>query len=166
MVDREVREPQNFGVSAVPSQLSIHKPGRVSPMVTSQPLHQLVFFSLGGLICMTVVSILRPRLRSPTSWTMSTKMTSSCSSTLRQSTHIELPSLLNIDIDTVSDGLALGHFTSVDLVKTYLARIEEATYFKAVLQINPNALTAAQDLDDERVRLKSRGYVRYCFLFW
>lgn len=29
-------------------------------------------------------------------------------------------------------------------------RIEDASSFKAVLQVNPNALTAAQGLDDER----------------
>ena len=69
----------------------------------------------------------------------------------------DLPSLLDIDIETTSEGLASGRFTSVDLVKAYLARIEEASYFKAVLQVNPDVLTVAQDLDDERIRSGSRG---------
>ena len=71
----------------------------------------------------------------------------------------ELPSLLNVSIETISEYLAAGRFTSVELVKTYLARIEEASYFKAVLQVNPDALTAAQDLDDERKQSGGRGYV-------
>lgn len=71
----------------------------------------------------------------------------------------DLPSLLNANIETISECLAAGRFTSVELVKTYLARIEEASYFKAVLQVNPDALTAAQDLDDEREQSEGRGYV-------
>ena len=70
----------------------------------------------------------------------------------------DLPSLLDMDIEKTSEGLAAGHFTSVDLVKAFLARIEEASYFKAVLQVNPDALTAAQALDDERIQSGSRGY--------
>jgi hypothetical protein len=60
----------------------------------------------------------------------------------------DLPSLLNIDIETTSEGLATARFTSVDLVKAYLGRIEEASCFKAVLQVNPDALFAAQLLSD------------------
>jgi amidase len=68
-----------------------------------------------------------------------------------------LPSLLTITIENASEGLNGGHFTSVDLVKAYMARIEEASYFRAVLQVNPDALIAAKDLDDERLRSGSRG---------
>lgn len=46
-------------------------------------------------------------------------------------------------------------------MRAYLARIEEVSDFKAVLQVNPDALTAAQQLDDERVRSGRRGYVLY-----
>ncbi|KAF2762059.1 glutamyl-tRNA amidotransferase subunit A [Pseudovirgaria hyperparasitica] len=51
----------------------------------------------------------------------------------------------------------LGLFTSVELVKAYLARIEEASEFKAVLQINPDVLDVAESLDQERTRSGSRG---------
>ena len=68
-------------------------------------------------------------------------------------------SLLGVTFEQVSEGLSLGHFTSVDLVKAYLARIEEASYFNAVLQVNSDALVIAEALDDERARSGSRGYV-------
>lgn len=123
-------------------------------------------------MCMIAISASRQRLQLSILWTssrltaiMRPMMTSSHSSELGPSAHSDLPSLLNIDIDAISKGLASGHFTSVDLVKTYLARIEEASYFKAILQINPDALAAAQGLDDERIRLRSRGYVRCCLSF-
>ncbi len=53
-------------------------------------------------------------------------------------------------METISECLAAGRFISVQLVNTYFVRIEQASHFKAVPQVNPNALTAAQDLDDER----------------
>jgi amidase len=68
-----------------------------------------------------------------------------------------LPSLLTITIERACEGLNAGHFTSVDLVKAYIARIEETSNFKAVLQVNPDALTTAKNLDDERLLLGSRG---------
>ncbi|KAK7409129.1 hypothetical protein QQX98_008679 [Neonectria punicea] len=49
------------------------------------------------------------------------------------------------------------HGLAADLVKAYLARIEEASEFKAVLQVNPEAVAAARELDEERVRSASRG---------
>jgi amidase len=73
----------------------------------------------------------------------------------------DLPSLLNITIEKASEGLKSGRFKSVDLVKAYLARIEEAAEFNAILQVNPEALTVAKHLDDERVYSGSRGFVMY-----
>jgi hypothetical protein len=73
----------------------------------------------------------------------------------------DLPSLLNITIEKASEGLKSGRFKSVDLVKAYLARIEEASEFNAILQVNPEALTVAKHLDDERVYSGSRGFVMY-----
>ncbi|KAK4445842.1 amidase signature enzyme [Podospora aff. communis PSN243] len=58
---------------------------------------------------------------------------------------------------TLADGLHLGWLTTVDLTKAYLARIDEASDFNAVLQINPDALSAAQKLDEERKTGTSRG---------
>ncbi|OTA54812.1 amidase [Hypoxylon sp. EC38] len=67
------------------------------------------------------------------------------------------PPLLQLSIESASEGLQTGRFTSVDLVTAYLSRIEEASEFKAVLQVNPDALLIAQKLDDERVSQGSRG---------
>ena len=47
-----------------------------------------------------------------------------------------LPSLLDMNVQTTAQGLAAGRFTSVALVKTLLAIIEEASYHKAVPQVN------------------------------
>ncbi|KAK3332679.1 glutamyl-tRNA amidotransferase subunit A [Cercophora scortea] len=68
-----------------------------------------------------------------------------------------LPSLLHLTIEEAAKGLQSGRFTSVALTKAYIARINEASEFKAVLQINPDALTVAQQLDEERVRFRGRG---------
>ncbi|KAK3682879.1 glutamyl-tRNA amidotransferase subunit A [Podospora appendiculata] len=68
-----------------------------------------------------------------------------------------LPSLLHLTIEEAAEGLQSGRFTSVDLTKAYLARIDEASEFRAVLQINPDALIVAQQQDDERVRLGNNG---------
>lgn len=67
------------------------------------------------------------------------------------------PPLLSISIDDAAEGLQAGRFTSVELVKAYLARIEEASEFRAVLQVNSDVLQAAQSLDEERQRSTSRG---------
>jgi Asp-tRNA(Asn)/Glu-tRNA(Gln) amidotransferase A subunit family amidase len=53
----------------------------------------------------------------------------------------------------------------VDLVKAYLARIDEASEFKAVLQVNPEALIAAQHLDEERLRSGSKRLVNCLVCF-
>jgi amidase len=62
-----------------------------------------------------------------------------------------------------SEGLQSAHFTSVDLVKAYIARIHEVSEFNAVLQINPDAVTDVKNLDEERLRTGSRGYVNFFF---
>jgi amidase len=70
----------------------------------------------------------------------------------------ELPSLLNITLEQVAEGLDSKRFTSVDLVKAYIARIEECNEeFRAVLQINPDAVHVAKLLDQERGRSGRRG---------
>lgn len=70
---------------------------------------------------------------------------------------MDLPSLLHLNIENASQGLQSGRFTSVDLVKAYLARIQEAFEFRAVLQVNPDALAVAQQLDEERGTSGCRG---------
>lgn len=69
-----------------------------------------------------------------------------------------LPPILDLTIDLVQEGLISGTFTSVDLVKAYIARIAEASEFNAILQVNPDAVVVAQQLDEERTRTGSRGY--------
>jgi amidase len=70
-----------------------------------------------------------------------------------------IPSLLNITLDELSAGLDRGTFTAVDLVETYLARIKEVNdYFKAVIEVNPDALKIASQLDEEMARSKRRRY--------
>jgi amidase len=59
-------------------------------------------------------------------------------------------SLLQLNIETISAGLQSEKFTSEELVKAYLERIKEAKDFNAVLQINPEALDLAKELDTEQ----------------
>ncbi|KZP17361.1 amidase signature enzyme [Athelia psychrophila] len=67
-----------------------------------------------------------------------------------------LPDLYEASITELQRGLSLGHFTTVDLVKAYLARIEEVNYhgpnLRAILEANPKALAQAAVADDERKR--------------
>lgn len=71
-----------------------------------------------------------------------------------------LPPLTHLTIEDASRGLESGRFTSVALTKAYLARITEAAEFHAVLQLNPDALDVARQLDEERIRSGARGYAQ------
>lgn len=62
----------------------------------------------------------------------------------------DLPPLLHLTIQEAAEGLQSGRFTTLDLTKAFLARIDEASDFKAVLQVNPEALSVARELDQER----------------
>ncbi|EPT03273.1 hypothetical protein FOMPIDRAFT_1116650 [Fomitopsis schrenkii] len=72
-----------------------------------------------------------------------------------------LPDLYEAGIEEIQDGLKKKHFTSVDLVKAYLARIEEVNLqgpaLRAILETNPNALKQAAELDKERGATGPRG---------
>ncbi|OAX34667.1 amidase [Rhizopogon vinicolor AM-OR11-026] len=69
-----------------------------------------------------------------------------------------LPDLLYATIDDLQLGLAAGTFTSVDLVKAYLARINEVNpVLHAVIETNPDALSIAASLDTERAGGSTRG---------
>jgi len=87
--------------------------------------------------------------------TQNSSKQSGCSELTCSPASVELPSLLGIDIESVSEGLA--SVTSVDLVKAYLTRIAETREFNAVLQLNPNAATIVKSLDEESARFGSRG---------
>ena len=68
--------------------------------------------------------------------------------------------LFETSIEELQNGLEKNHFTSVDLVKTYIARIEEVNFkgpkLRAVLEISPTALQAANESDI----LRQKGIVR------
>ncbi|KAJ8132150.1 hypothetical protein O1611_g1472 [Lasiodiplodia mahajangana] len=69
----------------------------------------------------------------------------------------DIPLLLDATIRGLAEGLEADRFTSVELVAAYIARIEEAAEFRAVLQINPEAANVARNLDEERQRSGRRG---------
>ncbi|KIJ18363.1 hypothetical protein PAXINDRAFT_110870 [Paxillus involutus ATCC 200175] len=69
--------------------------------------------------------------------------------------------LYEAGIAELQQGLEKGRFTSVDLVKAYLARIEEVNLngaaLHAVIETNPQALSQAAALDAERKNNGTRG---------
>ncbi|KAI0649784.1 amidase signature enzyme [Trametes meyenii] len=75
--------------------------------------------------------------------------------------HTKFPDLYEASIAELQDGLEKGHFTSVDLVKAYFARIEEVNLqgptLRAVIETNPSALRQAAELDLERRLVGPRG---------
>lgn len=63
----------------------------------------------------------------------------------------QLPSLIDADLEDLATGLENGHFTSVDLVNAYVARIKEVNgTLHAVTELNPDALDIAASLDAMR----------------
>ncbi|KLO18977.1 amidase signature enzyme [Schizopora paradoxa] len=77
------------------------------------------------------------------------------------SAEITFPDLYEASIAELQDGLEKGHFSSVDLVKAYFARIEEVNLqgpaLRAVIETNPSALQQAAELDAERKLHGPRG---------
>ncbi|KZV67708.1 amidase signature enzyme [Peniophora sp. CONT] len=71
------------------------------------------------------------------------------------------PDLYEASISELSNGLIAGRFTSVDLVRAYLARIDEVNIrgpaLRAIIETNPHALEQAAALDAERSVQGSRG---------
>ncbi|KAH9486285.1 Putative amidase [Psilocybe cubensis] len=71
------------------------------------------------------------------------------------------PDLYDASIPELQDGLDAGHFSSVDLVNAYFARIEEVNLkgptLRAVLETNPSALEQAAALDEERRKTGKRS---------
>lgn len=68
------------------------------------------------------------------------------------------PDLYEASIEELNRGLSQGHFTSVDLVKAYLARIDEVNdELHAVIETNSHALALAAELDSERAAGRSKG---------
>ncbi|KAL1855192.1 hypothetical protein VTK73DRAFT_8628 [Phialemonium thermophilum] len=76
----------------------------------------------------------------------------------RNGTTCTYPKLYDAKLEDLTGGLESGCFTSVDLVKTYLARIDEVNdQLHAVLEVNPDALDIAAQLDAERAAGHTRG---------
>ncbi|KAJ7203382.1 amidase signature enzyme [Mycena pura] len=72
-----------------------------------------------------------------------------------------LPDLYEASVLELQAGMDQGHFTCVDLVRAYFARIEEVNLkgpaLRAVLELNPSALSEAAKLDEERAAGRKRG---------
>ncbi|KAJ8133593.1 hypothetical protein O1611_g24 [Lasiodiplodia mahajangana] len=67
-------------------------------------------------------------------------------------------SLYEAGIDALATGLQCNKFTSVDLVNAYIARINEVNEdLSVVTEINPDALSIASELDEERLKGAVRG---------
>lgn len=63
----------------------------------------------------------------------------------------QFPSLIEVTLEDLVDGLESGLFTSVDLVKAYEARIHEVnSTLHMVTELNPDALTIAATMDAMR----------------
>ncbi|KAI1418797.1 amidase signature domain-containing protein [Xylaria sp. FL1777] len=115
--------------------------------VRSTPLLQRL---LGGIMCLVILSALQSasshlRKRFPREMDV------------KQSELRNIPSLANVTVEQLSTHLDAGDITSTDLVRAYISRIEEASEFNAVLQLNPDALSVALALDQERREKGSRG---------
>jgi amidase len=69
--------------------------------------------------------------------------------------------LEGISVEELQDKLGAGEFTSVQITQLYLDRIREIDQsgpeLRAVIEINPDALAIAAELDMERLNYKVRG---------
>jgi amidase len=63
----------------------------------------------------------------------------------------EIPSLVGITLQQIATGLDSERFTTEMLVTAYLARITEVNdEFRAIIELNGNALNEARELDKLR----------------
>ena len=69
--------------------------------------------------------------------------------------------LKTLTLDRIATGLDDGSFTVVELVHSHLDRIAEYNpTLRAVIEVNPAAISIAQGLDDELRRSGRRGSVK------
>lgn len=69
------------------------------------------------------------------------------------------PKVADLTLDDIRTGLEDASFTSVDLVPTYLSRIDEINpEIKTVAEIDSTAIQQAALLDQERAAGTIRGY--------
>ncbi|WP_224995647.1 amidase [Cesiribacter sp. SM1] len=78
-----------------------------------------------------------------------------------QATAVENFSLLELSIPEIQQGYKDGRFTAKELVQAYLDRIEaiddSGPTLNSIIQVNPDAIQIAEELDRERQEGKSRG---------
>ncbi|MCJ1350501.1 MAG: hypothetical protein MMC33_000482 [Icmadophila ericetorum] len=80
----------------------------------------------------------------------------SCQTTTIKGT--PFPSLIEVTLEDLIIGFESNLFTSVDLTNAYIARINEVnSTLNVVTQLNPDALSIAQELDAERANGTIRG---------
>ena len=85
---------------------------------------------------------------------------SACTTETKQEVEIDLTEfdLNEITVDELQQKMELGELTSVDICKKYLDRIEKVDpILKSVIELNPDALEIAKNLDEERKTGKVRG---------
>ncbi|KJZ68707.1 hypothetical protein HIM_11898 [Hirsutella minnesotensis 3608] len=71
---------------------------------------------------------------------------------------VRFPSLIDVELHQLQNGLQQGCFSSADLVKVYLKRIRQVNgQVHAVTEENPDALAIAKSLDRERASKHIRG---------
>ncbi|KAH7133960.1 glutamyl-tRNA amidotransferase subunit A [Dactylonectria macrodidyma] len=69
-----------------------------------------------------------------------------------------IPSLLEISLDDIRIGLENESFTATDLVHAYTKGIQEIDYvFKSAIEVNPDAASITQQLDEEAKNPGRRG---------
>ena len=82
----------------------------------------------------------------------------SCQSLKKSDAFIDLE---EITIDEIQQAYENGTYTAVDLVKSYLHRIESidknGPNLNSIIQLNPDAMSIAEELDKERAEGKIRG---------
>jgi len=72
--------------------------------------------------------------------------------------HQGWPEAADLTLENIQTGLEDGHFASVDLVATYLSRIDKVnSEIKAIAEIDPTATQQAAILDKERITGTIRG---------
>ncbi|KAI0099690.1 putative amidase [Nemania sp. FL0031] len=122
----------------------------MAPNLIFQQRRNFVRTLVVGLIWMTAISILLSILPFSTRKAIQRVMNV-------KNEGPKIPPLLDATIKSLAEGLEARRFTSVELVEAYIARIKEAAEFRAVLQINPEAVDIARSLDEEREQSHRRG---------
>lgn len=110
------------------------------------------------MVLQRLVSLIALSFTVGTAAPLSLRSTTSVCDVTTSTTTIQFPSLLDVTAEELIVGLESKLFTSVDLVNAYIARIDQLNgTLHAITQINPDAISIAQQLDDERASGAVRG---------